>query len=74
MKIEGLTVKCCICERDLPVTETQIAICTKENGIESVCLCHEFSDALKQYIAQHDGPDKFENHLHRGKNDADLHR
>lgn len=74
MSIDDLTIRCCICGRDLPVTETQIAVCTKGKGIESVCLCHEFSDALKQYVAAHGGPDRFESHLHRGENDADVHR
>lgn len=63
-------MKCVICGRDLPITETQIVICTKDTGIESACLCHEFSDSLKQYVNTHRGRDKIENHLHCGEHNA----
>jgi hypothetical protein len=48
---------CCICGEPLPLDMTQLGICTVKKGIESVCLAHEFSDQLMDYIAENGGPD-----------------
>lgn len=56
--------KCCICGEPLPLDMTQLGICTVSKGIESVCLAHEFTQQLKDYIAENGGPDKVMRRLH----------
>jgi hypothetical protein len=49
--------KCALCGGDLTLDMTQLGICTMKKGIESVCLTHEFSDQLMDYIAENGGTD-----------------
>jgi len=47
-----------LCGGTIPINETQIAICTKNKGWEAVCLIHEFSQELKDYIKNNGGTEK----------------
>lgn len=47
--------KCVICGAELPMNMTQISFATKNKGIESACMQHEFSEELSNYIKENGG-------------------
>lgn len=47
--------KCVICGAELPMNMTQLTFATKNKGIESACMKHEFSYELKNYIKENGG-------------------
>lgn len=47
--------KCALCGTDLPLNAPQISLATKNKGIESACIIHEFSDKLQKYIQDNGG-------------------
>ena len=47
--------KCVLCDADLPLNMTQLFVATKDKGIESACIIHEFSKELKDYIKRNGG-------------------
>lgn len=47
--------KCVICGADLPFDMTQLSFATKDKGVESACMSHEFSKELKCYIERNGG-------------------
>ena len=47
--------KCAICGADLPYDMTQLSFATKNKGVESACMKHEFTKELKSYIKKKNG-------------------
>ena len=47
--------KCVLCGADLPFNMTQLMFATNNKGIESACMRHENSEALKQYGQENGG-------------------
>ena len=47
--------KCVICGAELPMNITQITFATKDKGVESACMKHEFSSELKTYTKENGG-------------------
>ena len=47
--------KCVLCGAELPMNITQITFATKNKGVESACMSHEFSKELKCYIERNGG-------------------
>lgn len=62
--------KCVLCGAELPMDMTQLSFATKNKGIESVCLKHEFSADLKNYIKENGGsisiPEALNEHFKKG--------
>lgn len=47
--------KCVICGAELPMDITQLSFATKNKGVASACMKHEFSPELKNYIKENGG-------------------
>ena len=47
--------KCVICGTELPMNIAQLTFATKNKGVESACMKHEFSAELENYIKENGG-------------------
>lgn len=47
--------KCVICGAELPMDMTQLSFATKNKGVASACVKHEFSIELENYIKENGG-------------------
>lgn len=47
--------RCVVCGTELPIDMTQLTFATKNKGVESACMKHEFSTELKNYVKENGG-------------------
>ena len=47
--------KCVLCGAELPMDMTQLSFATKNKGVASACMKHEFSAELENYIKENGG-------------------